>query len=180
LLFLLQRSRTVKVHFAHTERTCWHSGDTCTIKSRSSFYATEPNIFNQKQLSCAFRSLVRRRIERMSSFRDGVRCTVHNRSMLIHLDNGSVEIPSKLVNSSKVLMDALSVSNPSDKRKVTLAVPKEWLQAWAACYCNEEESLRSQNIEDLIHCLLVCLLIWNAPCIVPPSSDPAVAASTAP
>jgi hypothetical protein len=76
----------------------------------------------------------------------------------MHLDNASVEIPPKLVNKSHILMDALSVTDPSIKRRVTLPAPKEWLQAWATCFCNEEEVLSCEDIKDLVNCLLVRFL----------------------
>jgi hypothetical protein len=94
----------------------------------------------------------------MLSSRDAVRCTVDDGAMWMHLDNASVKIPPKLVNKSHILMDALSVTDPSIKRRVTLPAPKEWLQAWAACFCNEEESLSCEDIKDLVNCLLVCFL----------------------
>jgi hypothetical protein len=94
----------------------------------------------------------------MSSSRDAVECTVHGGEMLIHLDNVSVKIPPQLLEKSELLTDALSVAEPSVTRKVTLAAPEEWLQAWVACYCNEEEGLSGKDIMDLVHCILVCFL----------------------
>jgi hypothetical protein len=90
-------------------------------------------------------------------------------AMWMHLDNASVRIPPQLLNQSQVLMDAMSKSDPSAKRKVTVAFPKEWLQAWVGCYCNEleEERLRCDDIEDLVNCLLVCFLPGIASAIVP-------------
>jgi hypothetical protein len=78
--------------------------------------------------------------------------------MWMHLDNASVKIPPKLVNKSQILMDGLSVTSPSIAGKVTLPAPKEWLQAWAACYCNGEEILSCEDIKDLVNCLFVCFL----------------------
>jgi hypothetical protein len=80
----------------------------------------------------------------------------------MHLDNGSQKIPSQLLNKSQILMDALSVAHPSVTRKVTVAAPKEWLEAWVACYCNEEESLSWNNTKDLMNCLLVCFFLMLA------------------
>jgi hypothetical protein len=94
----------------------------------------------------------------MSSSRDAVECTVYCGEMLIHLDNVSVKIPPQLIEKSEVLRNALSVAEPSVTRKVTLAAPKEWLQAWVACYCNEEEGLSGNDISDLVRCLLVRFL----------------------
>jgi hypothetical protein len=85
--------------------------------------------------------------------------------MWIHLDNASVEIPPEVLNKSQVLTDALFVADPSVRRKVTLATPNEWLEAWVACYCTEEESLGSKDIKTLVNCLLVCFA-WNAAPIV--------------
>jgi hypothetical protein len=97
----------------------------------------------------------------MSSSVDAVRCTLHQGAMWMHLDNVSVKIPPQLLEKSPILMNALSVAHPSVARKVTVAAPREWLQSWVACYCNEEESLSSVDIKDLIKCLLVCLLLWK-------------------
>jgi hypothetical protein len=94
----------------------------------------------------------------MLSSTDAVKCTVRDGAMWIQLDNSSVEIPEQLLAKSEVLMDALSVAEPSVTRSVTLAAPKEWLQAWVLCYCNEEDSLTSKDMNDLIFCLLVCFL----------------------
>jgi hypothetical protein len=87
---------------------------------------------------------------------DAVRCTVHDGTMWMHLDNLSVKIPPQLLAKSQFLMDALSVADPSGK--ATLAAPKEWLQAWVGCYCNEEQILSGKEINDLVNCLLVCFL----------------------
>jgi hypothetical protein len=99
--------------------------------------------------------------------------------MWIHLDNASVEIPRKLVNESQILQDALSVTSSSVKRKVTLPVPKEWLQAWAVCYCSEEDSLNAKDTKDLVHCLLVCFLSWIAALVVLTTASPIVTMFTA-
>jgi hypothetical protein len=92
---------------------------------------------------------------------DVVRCTVRDGEMWMHLDSGSLKIPAQLLNKSQILMDALSAARSAEDvtRKVTVAAPKEWLQAWVGCYCNEEEILSCSNIKDLINCLLVCLLL---------------------
>jgi hypothetical protein len=95
----------------------------------------------------------------MSTSSDAVKCTVRDGAIWIQLDNVSVKIPQQLLNKSKVLMDALSVAEPSVTQTVTLAAPKEWLQAWVLCYCNEEETLSDIDINDLINCLLVCILL---------------------
>jgi hypothetical protein len=96
----------------------------------------------------------------MSSSRDAVRCTVHDGAMLIHLDDLSAKVPPQLVSKSQVLVDALSVTDPPVTRKITLSVPKEWMRAWAVCYCNEDERLICDDIKDLINCLLVCFSPW--------------------
>jgi hypothetical protein len=102
----------------------------------------------------------------MSCSNNVVRCTVRDGEMWMHLDNGSLKIPSRLLSKSQILMDALSVAHPSVTRKVTVAAPKKWLQAWVVCYCNEKESLSCDNIKDLVHCLLVCFLLWIAAPVV--------------
>jgi hypothetical protein len=98
----------------------------------------------------------------MYSSKDVVRCTVRDGEMWMHLDNGSLKIPPQLLRKSQVLIDALSVAHPSVTRNVTVAAPNEWLRAWLGCYCNEEKSLSSENIEDLVNCLLVCFLHLRA------------------
>jgi hypothetical protein len=94
----------------------------------------------------------------MSSSGDAVRCTVHNGAMWIHMDSVSVKVPEQLMNRSEVLIDAVSVGDASVARTITLAIPKEWLQAWVGCYCTEEESLKGKDINVLVNCLLVCSL----------------------
>jgi hypothetical protein len=81
--------------------------------------------------------------------------------MWMHLDSGVVNIPSPLLNNSKLLVNALSVADPSVARKVTVAAPKAWLQAWVACYCNGEQNLGRHDIKDLVNCLLVCTVLWT-------------------
>jgi hypothetical protein len=98
----------------------------------------------------------------MFSSKDVGRCTVHDGEMWMHLDNGSLKIPPQLLSKSQILVDALSVAHPSVTRKVTVAAPKEWLHAWVVCYGNEKEILSYDNIKDLVNCLLVCFLLWNA------------------
>jgi hypothetical protein len=102
----------------------------------------------------------------MSSLRDAVTCTVHHGAVWMHLDNMSVQIPQEFVNKSQILTNAMSVAHPSFARKteeqrteVTVAAPREWLQAWAVCYCNKEVSLRREDIKNLVNCLLVCFLL---------------------
>jgi hypothetical protein len=115
----------------------------------------------------------------MFSSNDGVRCTVHDGEMWMHLDSGSLKIPSQLLKKSQVLVDALSAADLSVTRKVTVAAPKDWLQAWVGCYCNEEESISCDNIKDLVNCLLVCFSLWNAGFVVPIFATCAVAVFTA-
>jgi hypothetical protein len=97
----------------------------------------------------------------MSSLKRGVRCTVHDDGAVwMHLD---VEIPPDILSKSKVLMDAvLSEADDSIARDFTLAAPKEWLQAWVACYCGGEQRLSCADTGDLINCLLVCSYFWPA------------------
>jgi hypothetical protein len=91
--------------------------------------------------------------------------------MWMHLDDVSVEIPQQLLDKSEVLMDALSVAEPSVERNVTLAAPKEWLRAWVGCFCNEGESLSGKDISDLVNCLLVCFLRLERSCHRDPKSN---------
>jgi hypothetical protein len=102
----------------------------------------------------------------MLGSRDAVRCTVLDGVMWIHLDKASVKIPPEVLNKSQVLTDVLSVADPLVRRKVTLAITNEWLEAWVACYCTEEESLGNQDVKTLVNCLLVCFA-WNVAPIVP-------------
>jgi hypothetical protein len=115
----------------------------------------------------------------MYSSKDVVRCTVHDGEMWMHLDNGSQKIPSRLLSKSQILTDALSAAHSSVTRKVTVAAPRERLQAWVACYCNEEKNLKPDNIKDLINCLLVCFLPWNAGAVVVVFAAATVAVFTA-
>jgi hypothetical protein len=94
----------------------------------------------------------------MSSSSDAVSCLVQDGAMWIHLDNVSVNIPQRLLSKSEVFMDAISVVERSVTREITLAAPREWLQAWVLRYCNEEDSLKDNDIEVLVNCLLVCFL----------------------
>jgi hypothetical protein len=74
----------------------------------------------------------------------------------MHLDDVRVNIPSDLVNKSQVLMNAMScVDDSSSTGHLTLPAPKEWLQAWMACYGGEQERLRCAGIKEVVNCLLV-------------------------
>jgi hypothetical protein len=79
--------------------------------------------------------------------------------MWMHLDNVSVKIPRRLLKKSPILMNALSVPHPSVARKVTVAAPREWMQSWAICFCNDDWSLSALDINELVKCLMVCLLL---------------------
>jgi hypothetical protein len=92
--------------------------------------------------------------------------------MWIHLDSESVEIHPHVSNKSQVLMDALSMADSSVRRKVTLSAVQECLQAWVACYCNQDGSLGSKDVKELFNCLLVCFP-WNAVLIVPKAATAA-------
>jgi hypothetical protein len=115
----------------------------------------------------------------MFSTKDVVRCTVHDGEMWMHLDHGGLKIPSQLLCKSQILRDVLSVAFPAVTRKVTVPAPKEWLQAWVVCYGNEEERLSCDNVKDLVHCLLVCFLLWIAGLVVPTRVTYSVAVFTA-
>jgi hypothetical protein len=76
----------------------------------------------------------------------------------MHLDDVPVLIPPNLVYKSQLLIDALSsVDDSSVSRDFTLAAPKDWFQAWLACYSGEEERRRHADTTDLVNCLLVSL-----------------------
>jgi hypothetical protein len=88
---------------------------------------------------------------------DGVRCTVQDGSVWLNLDNLRVSIPSHLLHKSKTLMAAVSsFPDPSIASGFTLAAPKEWLQAWLACYGSEENHLGCVDSTGLVNCLMVC------------------------
>jgi hypothetical protein len=93
----------------------------------------------------------------MRSLGKGVRCTVHDGSIWIHLDKARVNIPSNILNKSQILMNILSDDTAANGDFV-MAVPKEWLRAWAACFCSEGKlkSLRCTDTRDLIKSLLAC------------------------
>jgi hypothetical protein len=83
----------------------------------------------------------------------------------MHLDTEPVNIPSDLVKNSQVLMDAMSCVD--DSGHLTLPAPKEWLQAWMACYGGEQERLRCAGIKVVVNCLLVrCRLKSAAPVLL--------------
>jgi hypothetical protein len=87
---------------------------------------------------------------------DGVRCTVHDGEVSMHLDHPRVPIPSRILNQSKVLLDTLtSACDSSATKSFTLAAPTEWLQAWVACFVTEEQSLGYADDEVLVKCLMV-------------------------
>jgi hypothetical protein len=102
----------------------------------------------------------------MFSSKDAVICTVNEGDLWMHLDNTRVKIPAQLLEKSQVLTDALSVPCASVTRTVTLAAPKEWLQAWVVCFCNEKGRLSCEDIKDLVNCLLVCFMLWNAAAVM--------------
>jgi hypothetical protein len=92
----------------------------------------------------------------MTSASDGVRCTVHDGEVWMHVDDERIIIPSRLVDKSQILVDAvLSVDDSSVTNDFTLPAPKEWLQAWIACYGGEDEHVKYADTKDLVKCLLV-------------------------
>jgi hypothetical protein len=94
----------------------------------------------------------------MTSVNDGVKCTVHDGAVWLHLDSVPTHIPSHLVNKSQILMNAISsVDDSSLTKYFTLDAPKEWLQAWVACYGGEESRFWCADVKDLVSCLLVRL-----------------------
>jgi hypothetical protein len=92
----------------------------------------------------------------ISSF-GGIRCTVTDGEVWMHLDDTHVHIPSPIVKKSEVLMDA-SMCESSASGGFTLEAPTEWLHAWVACFVNEEEQqlLRCAARQVLKNCILVC------------------------
>jgi hypothetical protein len=97
----------------------------------------------------------------MPTSSDVVRCTVRDGVVWMVLDKKRVRIPSHLLQKSQVLMNALSsvVDRPTAIR-FNLGVPKEWLQAWEAHCCRKEPRLSNARIQDLVHCLMVCVSLW--------------------
>jgi hypothetical protein len=94
----------------------------------------------------------------MSSSKGAVRCTVRDGAMWMQLDKVSVKIPPQFLDKSPLLMNAMSVAQPSVTQTVSLAAPTDWLEAWVLCFCDEEENLSLKNIQVLVDCLLVFFL----------------------
>jgi hypothetical protein len=117
----------------------------------------------QKNLSLAFNEFVWLQLAFMTSSSDGVRCTIQDGSVWLQLDNVRVNIPSHIVHKSKMFNAAVSsVADPSIARGFTLAAPKEWLQAWLACYGSEEDHLGCADRKVLVNCLMVSFCSRNA------------------
>jgi hypothetical protein len=95
----------------------------------------------------------------MSRSRDAAWCTVRDGAMWMQLDNVSVKIPPQFLDKIPILMNAMSVAQPSVKQTVSLAAPTDWLEAWVLCFCDEGENLSCQDIQVLVDCLLVCFLL---------------------
>jgi hypothetical protein len=92
----------------------------------------------------------------MSSSRNGVRCTVNDGAVSMHLDNARVDIPPNFVKESQMLLDIQSSEDdPSMIRDFSLDVPEEWLRAWTAFYCSEEKQVGNADVRDLSNCLMV-------------------------
>jgi hypothetical protein len=92
----------------------------------------------------------------MKSTSEGVRCTVHDGSVWMHLDDSCVEIPASILGDSHTLRNLLTfVDDLAVNRDFTLAVPCEWLKAWAACFCERKPS-RCTDTRDLVNLLMVC------------------------
>jgi hypothetical protein len=79
--------------------------------------------------------------------------------MWMQLDNMSVKIPPQFLDKSPILMNAMSVAQPSVTQTVSLAAPIDWLEAWVLCFCDEEENFSCQDVQVLVDCLLVCFLL---------------------
>jgi hypothetical protein len=97
----------------------------------------------------------------MTRCREEVKCTVHDGALCMHLDAVRVNIPSHLLNESKVLLDALSSACDSSLlSEFTLDAPAEWLQALVACFGREAEPQGIADVEVLVNCLKVCT--WHS------------------
>jgi post-segregation antitoxin (ccd killing protein) len=93
----------------------------------------------------------------MSISSDEVRCTAHEGAVWMHFDELRVNIPSELLEKSKVLKNAVSsMAGTSIAKDFTLAAPKEWLETWVKCYCGEEVRVSRATNGDVINCILVC------------------------
>jgi hypothetical protein len=113
--------------------------------------------------SCTLCLVNRRSKEIMTSLSVGVKCTVHDGVLWMRMNDMRVKVPSGVVNQSQILLNVLSsVADGSIATDVTLPAPKEWLQAWAYCYCSEQKRLACVDNKDLISCLLVCFYGSNA------------------
>jgi hypothetical protein len=95
----------------------------------------------------------------MSSSRGAVWCTVRDGAIWMQVDNASVKIPPQFLDKSPLLMNAMSVAQPSITQTVSLAAPTDWIEAWVLCFCDAEENLSCQDIQVLVDCLLVCFLL---------------------
>jgi hypothetical protein len=97
----------------------------------------------------------------MTSSSNGVRCTVQDGEVGMHVDDERIVIPSYLLTKSPLLVDALSaVDESSVNNEFTFPAPKEWLQAWIASYGNKRKRCRCEDIEELVNCLLVRICCW--------------------
>jgi hypothetical protein len=93
----------------------------------------------------------------MASSRDGVKCTIQDGDVRMHLDNGCVSIPAHLLTKSKFLSDVISsASEVSVASDFIVPAPEQWLQAWVDRYVSEAGRLGFADSTDLIHCLMVC------------------------
>jgi hypothetical protein len=100
---------------------------------------------------------IRRCIAYHRGWSGAVRCKVHHGAVWMLLRNECVNIPSHPLESSEMLMGLLSsVDDPCIANELALPVPQEWLKAWVACYCTEQQLLKSSDIRDVVNCLLVC------------------------
>jgi hypothetical protein len=94
----------------------------------------------------------------MASSFDGVKCTIQNGKVRMHLDNGCVNIPAQLLTKSRFLSEVLaSFPDLSVTSDFIVPAPEQWLQAWVARYVSEEGRLGCDDSTDLINCLMVCL-----------------------
>jgi hypothetical protein len=93
----------------------------------------------------------------MASSFDGVKCSIQNGAVRMHLDDGCVKIPAHVLTKSRFLSDALlSVSDVLVTSDFVVPAPEQWLRAWVAGYVSDEGRLECVDSTDLINCLKVC------------------------
>jgi hypothetical protein len=101
----------------------------------------------------------------MASSGDGVKCTIQNGAVRMHLDDGCVNIPAHVLTKSRFVSDILS-SGPDlcVTSDFIVPAPEQWLQAWVARYVSEEGRLGCADNTDLMNCLMVCSCLEGGFC----------------